>query len=99
MEEHWAQEVELCRREQELAECEIAVMEQELSLLMLQLGQEKPGSRARRGTSSAPTSGCEMQTISASLQVKLCHQSLHPGWEIGRKHQAAAAESLLSRLV
>lgn len=70
--------------EQELAKCEIAVVEQELSLLMLQLGQEKPRSRARRGTCSAPASGCEMRTTSASLQVKP-GSSAPPPWVGGRQ--------------
>ncbi|XP_063168508.1 mitogen-activated protein kinase kinase kinase 10 [Candoia aspera] len=47
--EQKTQEAELRRREQELAEREIDIVERELSLLMLQMGQEKPRIRKRKG--------------------------------------------------
>ncbi|XP_025029208.1 mitogen-activated protein kinase kinase kinase 10 [Python bivittatus] len=47
--EQKTQEAELRRREQELAEREIDIVERELSLLMLQMGQEKPRIKKRKG--------------------------------------------------
>ncbi|KAJ7304502.1 hypothetical protein JRQ81_012081 [Phrynocephalus forsythii] len=47
--EQKTQEAELRRREQELAEREIDIVERELSLIMLQMGQEKPRVKKRKG--------------------------------------------------
>uniref|UniRef100_A0ABM5ERU6 Mitogen-activated protein kinase kinase kinase n=1 Tax=Pogona vitticeps TaxID=103695 RepID=A0ABM5ERU6_9SAUR len=47
--EQKTQEAELRRREQELAQREIDIVERELSLIMLQMGQEKPRVKKRKG--------------------------------------------------
>ncbi|XP_053122986.1 mitogen-activated protein kinase kinase kinase 10 isoform X2 [Hemicordylus capensis] len=47
--EQKTQEAELRRREQELAEREIDMVERELHLIMLQMGQEKPRVKKRKG--------------------------------------------------
>ncbi|XP_028597826.2 mitogen-activated protein kinase kinase kinase 10 [Podarcis muralis] len=48
-EEQKTQEAELRRREQELAEREIDIVERELNLIMMQVGQEKPRVKKRKG--------------------------------------------------
>uniref|UniRef100_A0A8D0HMD4 mitogen-activated protein kinase kinase kinase n=1 Tax=Sphenodon punctatus TaxID=8508 RepID=A0A8D0HMD4_SPHPU len=47
--EQKTQEAELRRREQELAEREIDIVERELNLIMVQMGQEKPRVKKRKG--------------------------------------------------
>ncbi|KAH0631478.1 hypothetical protein JD844_005812 [Phrynosoma platyrhinos] len=47
--EQKTQEAELRRREQELAEREIDIVERELNLIMMQMGQEKPRVKKRKG--------------------------------------------------
>nr|XP_060639652.1 mitogen-activated protein kinase kinase kinase 10 [Anolis sagrei ordinatus] len=48
-EEQKTQEAELRRREQELAEREIDIVERELNLIMMQMGQERPRVKKRKG--------------------------------------------------
>ncbi|XP_003222932.2 mitogen-activated protein kinase kinase kinase 10 [Anolis carolinensis] len=47
--EQKTQEAELRRREQELAEREIDIVERELNLIMMQMGQERPRVKKRKG--------------------------------------------------